>query len=188
MKKLAIAGASVALAAMPIVSTFAVMNVTDHLKVTVSESCELGDTTPAAGASAVENYWYASVNPGDSATDFVAGTASTTTGGQATSIEINCNVAEGYTLTPTFNPLVWEGGDSTQDITYGGAATPAAGTYTAYYALNDAAPTNFASATAIERGPSMTDTFVFSYKVTPTADQAAGDYEGTATYVLAEAQ
>ena len=190
MKKLAIAGASVALAAMPIVSTFAATTVTDHLTVTVNEQCELGTTVPAADATtgAIDGYWYATVNPGDSATAFTAGTASASSGGEATSIEIHCNAAEGYKITPTFTALDLTGAtDDTQDITYGGAATPVAGTWTAYYQVGNQAATPFAaSGTPVTGDPSMTDVYTFSYKVTPGVDQAAGKYTGTATYVLAK--
>jgi len=190
MKKLAIAGASIALAAMPIVSTFALREVTDHLTVTVSPQCQLGTITPAPEqGQPAENYWYAvNVNPGDPATSFVAGTSSTQSGGTATSIQINCNAASGYKITPDFSALHMTGAsDTSQDITYGGLATPAAGTWTAYYKLGDnGAVTNFADETPITGQPSMTDVYTFSYKVTPSANQAAGTYEGTAVYTLAE--
>lgn len=182
MKKLAIAGASVALAAMPILSTFALPTVTDHLTVTVGEQCVFGTTTPAKDQDGnVENNYFAEVAPGETGT-FTAGTDASHLGSN-TSIQLNCNAPEGFVLTPDFSSLVWDGGDSTQDITYGGAATPAAGTWTAYYN-----GTNFADETPLDGDPTMTQTYTFTYKVTAGADQAAGDYEGTAEYVLTAGQ
>ena len=191
MKKLAIAGASVALAAMPIVSTFAATTtVTDHLTVTVSEQCQLGTTNPAEDpTTGVNGYYFATVTAGQAATAFTPGTDETTGGGSTnpTSITINCNSAGGYKITPTFTALHSDVAGNAQDITYDGSAdTPTAGHWTAYYKLGTGAVTRFAaSGTAITGNPTTTDTYEFSYKVTPGVNQAAGTYEGTAQYVLA---
>lgn len=187
MKKLAIAGASVALAAMPIVSTFATTTITDHLTVTVDETCELGTIEPGQGTGGNENYYWATANPGDSAVPFFAGdNQGDTTSGEDTSIVINCNSASGYKITPSFQPLHRQGdAATTNDIAYGGAATPVAGTYTAYYALGSGSATEIGPSDIITGQPTVTDTYTFSYKVSPAAAQAAGTYKGDAVYTLA---
>ena len=186
MKKLAIASAAVALAAMPVVGVFAenVLTVKDKLVLTVSSSCTYDGITPEAATSETGNEYTASATPNQLVS--FAATSS------ATSLTVKCNDADGYRITPTFTGLT--GPTGAQSINYGSGQTEAAqgsGTWTAYYAKNSTqqnpvTPVAFtASGTAIEGTPTMTDTYTFSYKVGTLVDQAAGEYNGTATYVLA---
>ena len=185
MKKLAIAGAALALAAMPVVSTFAATSVTDKLTLTVSSTCQLGTVTPAAASGSMNEYT-ASGAPGETK-DFAAVSVDSAAAA-ATNIQINCNDADGYKITPSFTALKingLEGASDSQDIPYGGAATPADKTWTAFYSKNNGTVTNFADTTPIQGTPTMSDTYTFSYKVHIGTNQAAGTYVGTATYTLA---
>lgn len=181
MKKLAIAGASLALAAMPIAGVFAVdtLTVKDKLVLTVSSSCTYDGITPEAATSTNGNEYTASAAPN--------ALASFTATSGATSLTVKCNDADGYKITPTFTGLT--GPTGAQTISYGAGNNEAAegsGTWTAYYSKNSGTATAFAaSGTFIEGTPTMTDTYTFSYKVGTLADQAAGEYNGTAAYVLA---
>lgn len=177
MKKLAIAGAAVALAAMPVVGVFATdtLSVKDKLVLTVSSSCTYDGITPEAATSSNGNEYTASAAP-NQLVSFGATSS-------ATSLTVKCNDADGYSITPTFTGLT---GPTT--ISYNGSTDPTAGsaTWAAYYSKNSDAATIFAaSGTAITGTSTMTDTYTFSYKVGTGVDQAAGTYNGTATYVLA---
>lgn len=183
MKKSIIAAgaASAVLAAMPVLGVFAdTMTITDTIQVTVSSSCTMatadGSSTTVAGAT-----YTGSGAPGDLVT------VATGTGVDPTSIDIQCNANNGYTLTPTFSAL--SNGTAAHNIAYGTGATEAAAgskTWTAYYSLNGAAATAFGTS-AISGGATMTDNYTFSYKVGLSNDQATGTYQGTAQYVLAAA-
>ena len=188
MKKALIAGAaSVALAAMPVVGVFAdTTSVKDQLTVNVNSSCTYDGITPEAATSETGNAYSVTGNAG-TLLSFAATTS-------ATSLTVKCNAVNGYTITPTFTSLKINGisgaANADQDIPYGTAinnATQAQRAWTAYYAKNGAeTPVAFtASGTAISGVSTMTDTYTFSYKVGTGADQAAGTYVGTATYVLA---
>ena len=180
MKKSLIAGAGVAalaMAALPFAGVFAddTLSVKDKLVLTVSSSCTYDGITPAAATSNDGNEYTASAAP-NQLKDFGATSS-------ATNLTVKCNAANGYTITPTFTGLT---GPST--IPYNGSADPTAGseTWAAYYSKNSGNATRFAaSGTAIEGTATMTDTYTFSYKVGTGPDQAAGTYNGTATYVLA---
>ena len=164
MKKLAIAGASLALAAMPVVGVFAddVLNIKDTLQVTVSSSCTLSDVTPAAASTSTGNAYTGSGAPNE----LVELSA---TGG-ATTFTVKCNANNGYTITPTFSSLT--NGTAAHDIAYGSNAAAGSKTWTAYYSLNSGTATAFtASGTAIEGTSTMTDSYVFSYKAGLHADQ-----------------
>lgn len=177
MKKLAIVASSVALAAMPVVGVFAVdtLSVKDKLTLTVSSSCTYDAITPEAATSSEGNPYTASAAP-NQMVNFGATSS-------ATSLTVKCNDADGYTITPTFTGLT---GPTT--IAYDGSADPTAGSgsWAAYYSKNSGAATIFAaSGTAVDGTTTMTDTYTFSYKVGTGVDQAAGTYNGTATYALA---
>ena len=179
MKKLAIAGASLALAAMPVVGVFATdtLTVKDKLVLTVSSSCTYDAITPSAATTENGNEYTASAAPNQ----MVSFNATSS----ATSLTVKCNDPDGHTITPTFTGLTGPTGSTA--INYQGS-DPVAGTagWTAYYSKNSAAAQPFtASGTAIEGTSTMTDTYQFSYKVATDEDQAAGTYNGTATYVLA---
>ena len=181
MKKSLIAAAGVsafAAVAMPMAGVFAddVMTVKDKLVLTVSTSCTYDGITPAAATSEAGNEYTATAAAGGALVSFGATSS-------ATSLTVKCNDADGYTITPTFTGLT---GPTT--IAYNGSTEPVSGTasWAAYYSKNSGAATRFAaSGTAIEGTSTMTDTYTFSYKVATHADQAAGTYNGTASYVLA---
>ncbi len=180
MKKSIIAGAGVAalaMAALPFAGVFATdtLSVKDKLVLTVSSSCTYDGITPEAATSSNGNEYTASAAP-NQLVSFGATSS-------ATSLTVKCNDADGYSITPTFTGLT---GPTT--ISYDGSADPTAGSesWAAYYSKNSGTATIFAaSGTAITGSSTMTDTYTFSYKVGTGADQAAGTYNGTATYVLA---
>lgn len=182
MKKSLIAAgaASAVLAAMPVLGVFAapVMTVTDTLQVTVSTSCTLdNDGDAATDPSIVGTTYTGSGAPGQLVT--LAGSGAT-----STTVQIECNDADGYDITPTFSSLVGPTGSTA--ITYAANASAGSGTWTAYYSKNSGEATAFtASGTAVHGNPTMSDTYTFSYKVGLGNDQAAGTYEGTALYTLA---
>lgn len=179
MKKLAIAGASAVLAALPVVGVFATdtLSVKDKLTLTVSSSCTYDGITPEAATSSDGNAYTASAAP-NQLVDFTATSS-------ATSLTVKCNDADGYTITPTFTGLT---GPGSYSIAYDNEGDPTigSGTWSAYYSKNGGTATRFASSgTAINGVATMTDTYTFSYKVGTTVNQAAGAYNGTATYALA---
>lgn len=182
MKKLAIAGASLALAAMPVLGVFAETTVKDTITVTVNPSCELGDITPAGTSASNANNYYGTGNPGQLVTP-AAGTKANPGTGTPTSIRIACNNATGYTLSATFTNLTGPG----TAITYSASPEAAAnsGTWTAYASKSGATATAINPTNGLTGNSTMTDTYAFSYKVGLGADQAAGDYTGDATYTLA---
>ena len=182
MKKALIAGAatSIALAAMPVLGTFAATQGQDSLTVSIGESCNL---------------------------DRAAGTGSYSKTMQLNSLDENfgtstyrviCNNAKGFYVTATFTDL----DDSAQgeNITYS-ATTPVAGsgTWTAAvtadtslgqgftaYNINpnseDAAAKNLMNYAGVTPADGYTATVV--YKVSTRNNQAQGSYTGTATYIL----
>ena len=186
MKKSLIAGAGIAalaMAALPFAGVFAETTVKDNLTVTVNPFCELANITPSGTSGTNPNNYYGVGNPG-TLVSLAAGTKASPSTGTATSITINCNDANGYTVTPTFTALMLNGTTSAQDIAYNGATAATAGsqTWTAYQTKSG---TKTAINGAFEGGSTMTDTYTFSYEAGLGANQAAGDYTGSATYTLA---
>ena len=183
MKKSIIAGAGVAalaMAALPFAGVFAETTIQDHITVTVNSSCQL-DITPSTAGGSTANEWYGSGNAGSLVTP-AAGTKSDPGSGTATSVVVKCNDAKGYKISAAFTPLQLNGVTSAQDIAYSATteAAPNSQTWTAY--ANSLAITP--GATALDGQSTMTDSYAFSYKVGLGANQAAGDYTGTATYTL----
>ena len=182
MKKLAIAGASLALAAMPVVGVFAddITTVKDTIQVTVSSFCRFGASTsgtvnPSIATEKDNTYSQSGQAPG----------ALVELG--STTLAIECNDAHGYQITPSMTSLTdTDASDGTGTaITFKDGTDAAAndGKWSAAY--SGAATGNFTSGTAITGSSSMTDTYTISYKVGLGADQEAATYQGTATYVLA---
>lgn len=100
MKKLAIAGASVALAAMPVVGVFALetddTQVVDTIQVTVQASCTFR-TVENSASSADTTYTASGVN---------GASVSPANGGSSThAFNVFCNNNKGYTVTATANDL-----------------------------------------------------------------------------------
>ena len=189
MKKSLIAAgaASAVLAAMPVLGVFAdgdVLTVKDQLTVTVSPSCTMATITPSDATGSTGNTYSATGSAGA-----LLSFAATST---ATSFTVKCNDADGYTITPTFTDLKINGlegaANAAQDIPYAASSSAGSKTWTAFYSKNSGAATAFAaSGTAVSGTATMSDTYAFSYSVGLGADQAAGTYVGTATYVLAAA-
>lgn len=191
MKKSLIAAgaASAVLAAMPVLGVFAdgdTLNVKDQLTVTVSSSCTMDTITPSGATSSTGNEYSASGAAG-SLLSFAATS-------QATSFTVKCNNAKGYTITPTFTDLKINGlagaANAAQDIPYAASSAAGSKTWTAFYTKTTGgvagSPIAFtASGTAVSGTATMTDSYAFSYQVGLGADQAAGTYVGTASYVLA---
>ena len=174
MKKLAIAGASVALAAMPVVGVFAVTT-TDTLTLTVPAGCNITSRTNTVAA-------FNSVAPGNTQT------ASTD------SITVTCNAA--WQLTPSVsagNELKKDASNVISSSASLSGATSAwalqlavsgtSGTIgNAFETNNEVDGTNKLTASAAGTGVSVTPT----YTVYVAPGQTPGDYTGTVVYTIAE--
>ena len=188
MKKLAIAGASLALAAMPVVGVFADQqaSVTDTINLTVSSTCKM-EASAATG----------SYNLG---TSTVAHEYAAVTG---TPMTITCNDQAGWSITATATALSASGTDQT--IPFGAYATTGESVWSASIATsgNDTANANIATgwddytataasgatiisadgATGAKKGVSGL-VVTPSYKAFGAAHQAAGTYSGTIQYTF----
>lgn len=188
MKKLAIAGASVALAAMPVVGVFAEQQatVTDTVNLTVAKTCMM------EASAATSSY-----NLG---TSTVAHEYAAVTG---TPMTITCNAQAGWTITATANALTATG--TNQNIPFGAYSTAGESVWSLSLAKsgNDTNNASIASgfddytaATANETvvvsatGESGAKTAVSGLVITPSykaygaAHQAAGTYSGTVVYTF----
>ena len=181
MKKLAIAGASVALAAMPVVSTFAATGttVTDTVQVTIDPACTITSTQAA-------NTYSETMTNGQLKSDF-----------GSTTMSISCNDATGWHVT-----AVGSGADATdktamnatgsgKDIATGTATSGATsnwamkvtgGTATGFTTFS-AVPS---SATDVAKSTVSTNQseIVTTYQVFISATQEADTYTGQVTYTL----
>ena len=194
MKKLAILGASAALAAMPVVGVFAATSsqFTDTLTVGVEGGCTLENSTQASAGdySVSDRSFTADIAAGTvgylNATD--ASTASTTAG----TVSIECNTSSAgdtYTVTVTIDGLT----DSSISETIGGGAyTSGATSGWAIKSNATGATTNpfqsytaASSTTFLTGNASATVTFNPSYQVYVAPDQAPGTYVGHAVYNIA---
>lgn len=168
MKKIAIAGASVVLAALPVVGAFAAnpAAVEDTLTVTVNESCLFNRTT---GNGAYSKSM--SMNAVD-----LAFASSTFTA--------NCNNAKGYTISAAFTSLTGAGDAITYSAT---TPTQGSGTWTAQIGDGDnIAATNGVLGDVSTADPVDGRTYTVNYKVSTHTYQASGTYTGKATYTLAQ--
>lgn len=121
MKKLAIAGASVALAAMPVMGVFAtdITSITDTLEITVEATC----TFNTADSSVASNASY-------SATVANGAVASFNSGANTHKFNVFCNDTDGWKVTAgSPNDLTPPAAHTTNlhKITYQNSAIPAAG-------------------------------------------------------------
>ena len=204
MKKSIIAAgaASVALAAMPIVSTFAAGTIygspiKDTLTATVSEVCTLSRNAAAhpAGATAPQgaawNNTVAGAGVGASDQTFtavvVAGTAYADIA--ESTFDVTCNHASGgYEVTvgvTNFNDTTWLYDSSATGV--GDAST---------WNLTSSAKETSGSAIAIDNNdavwtgaqgsPVDTQSFTITYNLFPAISQATGSYSAVATYTLAD--
>ena len=169
MKKLAIAGASVLFAAMPVVGAFAAdpAAITDNITITVSESCTFERTTGNGSYTATMAVNALNASVGSSVFTAI------------------CNNATGFSVSATPTSLSGDG----EAITYS-ATTPAAGdgTWTATktnVAGNIAATDGVLMASAgVTAAAGQTETV--TYKVSTRNNQAKGDYQGTIEYALTQ--
>ena len=169
MKKLAIVGASLAFAALPVVGVFAAdpAPVEDTITITVSETCTLSRTTGNGNYSATMSV--NALNPSVGSSTFKA----------------VCNNASGFSVGASATALSGPG----TAIGYS-ATTPTAGSGTW-----TATKTNVAGNIAASNGVLMTSagptdgdgvTETVTYQVSTLPDQAKGDYSGTMTYTLTQ--
>ena len=195
MKKLAIVGASAALAAMPVVGVFAAdgnLTTTDTVQITIDSACSLTATGEGTYSTTLTN-----------------GTASGDLG--STSINIKCNDAGGWMVnaigantsttasagatdmapdaagkTPIATGTTLDGSVSAwaMKLTAGTgdyAPTIVEG-YSAYHAVPGTANTKVASGATTDQ--TAGSTFTTSYKVAVSATQQQGTYTGKVTYTL----
>ena len=169
MKKLAIAGASLALAAMPVVGVFATdpAAVEDTITITVSETCTFTRTTGNGNYTAT-----------------MSTNALNSSVGSSTFTAV-CNNASGFSVSAT--PTALAGPTGSDAINYS-ATTPTAGsgswTATKTEVAGNIAATNGVLMTAAGTTTGQTETV--TYQVSTRANQAKGDYEGTMTYQLTQ--
>ena len=180
MKKIAILGASAAIAAMPIVGVFAATGTVtttteDTLTLTIPKGCNI-QTDPARSDTEAA---FGSVAPGQISTD------------STSAIVVTCNSA--WTLTPSIKTALSNG-----TATIASGATALDGTVSEWaLRLNigtAAGVTNgFSNDTAVNGSTNVTGTgAVNNLSITPTytvsvaPGQATGNYSGTVLYTVAE--
>ena len=169
MKKLAIVGASLAFAALPVVGVFAANPepVEDTITITVSDTCTLTRTTGNGNYSATMST--NALNPSVGSSTFTA----------------VCNNASGFSVGAA--PTALEG--TGEAINYSATTpTPGSGTWTATktnVAGNIAATSGvLMSATGATDSTGVSETV--TYQVSTRANQAKGAYTGTITYSLTQ--
>ena len=180
MKKLAIAGASAVLAALPVVGVFAATQstVTDTVKLTVTQTCQMEADAAAAtydlGSSTVAHA-YSEVN--------------------GSLMTITCNSLKGWTLKATANALantttgytsvtIPFGAYGTTSSVWSAKVTASGGTVASGWDDYTAAT---ASDTTIVSGSSVSGITVQpAYKAYAAATQQTGTYQGTIVYTFAE--
>lgn len=169
MKKLAIVGASLAFAALPMVGAFAAdpAAVVDTIKITVSETCTFTRTTGEALYTATMAVNALNESVGTSVFTAI------------------CNNATGFSVSAT--PIALSG--TGEAINYS-ATTPTAGSGT-WTATKSGQGGNIAasggilmSANAPTAAAGQEETV--TYKVSTRNNQAKGDYQGTMTYTLTQ--
>lgn len=192
MKKLAIAGASLALAAMPVVSSFAA--VTDTVKLTIQTSCSVGGaagSTSTAGKTieennAVNNHLY---------TYDADGSAGGT-------LKVTCNNATGYQVKAVGagagSPVTSMAADGSGTPIVTGTATSGSTSNWAFKVAGTTGitvPTTYASfaavpatATTVANGAGAVSegTIYTGYQVWVSATQQADTYTGRVTYTVVE--
>ena len=178
MKKLAIAGASVALAAMPVVGVFAATqtSVVDTVQLTVTKTCAM-DADAAAKT----------VNLGSA----VAGSEYAEKAGST--LTVTCNGTAGWEITATATSLA--GGAGTTAIPFGAYPSTAESKWSAKLTATggtvatgwDSYAGTTASNTVVVSGTQVNAiTVTPSYKARTSATQENGTYEGTITYTFTD--
>lgn len=198
MKKLAIAGASAVLAALPVVGAFAAAtstSFTDTLNVTVDGGCTIeSNATPTAGDYSASDRTFTNEHVTAGTVVYLNATSATDTApATAATYSISCNSASAskkWTINVAVDGLTHT--DTTTTIP--GAAVTSGNASGWAIKSNATAGTgvtdNFASYTAAANGVFMTATadksatFNPSYQVYVKPDQKPGAYTGTATYTI----
>lgn len=178
MKKIAMVGAgvaSLALAAMPMVTSFAdETGVVDKFQVSLYDTCAFEKTASIGTQGEITDEYNVSIIPGSYASGFGGST-----------FTVTCNTPDTYEVTAQFSDLVMEGTD--EAITYSNI-NPDGSNSVWTTTLGDAgeAPRNLTSGDTIlsaeqaDGGSSAT----VHYSVGAASDQATGSYSGKATYTL----
>lgn len=208
MKKLAIAGASVALAAMPVVGVFAdtatYTNIADKIQLTVSETCVMEADSALTEQIATGSIKGTAVTLGGSPA--VAGTEFTAVNG--TQMTITCNAQSGWQLSATPTSLSAEGtGDTIPFGAYPASIVPNTTTsvWSAKITLGGNDITHASIASGWDSFAGSTSGVILSstgntgakdsvsgltvtpsYKAYAANNQAAGSYSGTITYAFAK--
>jgi len=169
MKKMAIVGASLVFAALPVVGVFAAdpEPVIDNITITVDESCTLTRTT--GGGNYTASMQTNALNPSVGSSTFTA----------------ICNNATGFSVSATPTALTGPG----EAINYS-ATTPTAGsgtwTGTKSTVAGNIAATSGVLMTASAPTAAAGQTETVTYQVSTRPDQAKGSYTGTMTYALTQ--
>ena len=192
MKKLAIAGASVALAAMPVVGVFATSTqFTDTLTVGVQDGCTMQNSqdsaTPGSYAHS-DRAFIADIAAGT--TGWLNASDATTPSTSAGTVSVSCNTDDSsrtYTVTVDVTGLT-----SGANTIAGGTAT--SGATSAWAIKSNASGTtasnpfaNYATAadgTFLTATANNAVTFNPTYQVYVQPNQAPGNYTGTAVYEI----
>ena len=195
MKKLAIASASLALAAMPVAGVFAAAtpkSFTDDLTITVNPGCTIQETTGTGGSAAGTH------NDRSFAATIVAGEWKELRAGEAASgsteekaMEIVCNSTDDSKQWTVSATSINEGklqvdGDATKFIAGGTAKDGDTSAWA--YSVDNGTNWNGVQATmaSVKTGTASTTATPFNpiYRVYVAPTQAAGQYKGSVTYTV----
>ena len=194
MKKLAIAGASVALAAMPVVGTFAATSTQfqDTLTVGVQGGCTIEESGTGTTAGTYKDRAFEATIPVGTSKELTAKADSPYSGEFA----VSCNTTTGswtVSVAASDNGNLKSGSDTiaplAADKTMGGATSSwaiksnASGGTTTSNAYSDYK--GFVAGDFIKASADQTITFNPSYKAYVATGQNPGNYSGTVTYTIA---
>lgn len=187
MKKLAIAGASLALAAMPVVGVLADddLQVVDTIQITVGATCSFNTNN---SSSMSDTTYSATVENGAEASFNNSGTHK---------FNVSCNDSDGWTVTATPTALAGTAASGNASIpfvlasTYGTTPSGTDGKWTATIVAGTGSPTVNAfgtNATVVATKTASTDNadFTVTYKAYVGTATPADTYTGTMTYVLGQ--
>ena len=177
MKKLAIAGASLALAAMPVVGVFAasgdvVTTTVDTLTLNIPQGCNITSSSRADTTAA-----FGTVNPGQTSTDGTSAFTITCNGAWKVTPSITTNLSNG-SATISSGATALDGSVSEWALKLTAEGTGITNAFSNYAAVNG---TSTVSGTSAASNQSITP----DYKVSVAPGQATGDYTGTVTFTVA---
>ena len=197
MKKSLIAtgAASLALAAMPLVGTFA-DSVTDTVQVTINSSCTVGATSGGTSGSATGRTYTTTLANGATQTWYATPQSGQDGGGAMT---IDCNNASGWSMTAIGSSDTTHGATITQMNPDADGKTPiSTGTsgdasYWAFQVAGNSTESAYRSFSAVPgtatpvasaTGSSAAEVVNTGYVVHVSASQQAGTYTGKVTYTI----